>query len=129
MSIGQTESFQGNKIEILEMILKNTDNQLELSWEIYFDNAVYRMTFYNVSRFRVGDLSTPLEVHGFEIINHSQNGWEKDSKYEIRDFEDDCVNFFCECFKTERQGTVSVKERQGTVLCLDKNSTEGGSPC
>ena len=24
-----------------------------------------------------------------------------DSKYEIRDFEDDRVNFFCECFKME----------------------------
>lgn len=101
MNIGQAEVFQGNKIEILEMILKNVDNQLELSWKIYFENAIFRITFYNVSRFRVGEWSIPLEVHGFEIINHSQNGCEKDSTYEIRDFEDDRVNFFCECFKMD----------------------------
>lgn len=104
MNIGQGEIFQGNKIEILEMILKNTDNQLELSWKIIFGNVVYRITFYNISRFSVGDLSAPLEVHGFEIINHSQNGWGKDSTYEIRDFEDDRVNFFCEYFKVQGDG-------------------------
>ena len=109
MNIGQAEIFQGNKIEILEMTLKNMDNQLELSWKINFGNVVYRMTFYNVSRFRVRDLSIPLEVHGFEIINHSQNGWEKGSTCEIQDFEDDRVNFFCEYFKiTEGQGDGSV---------------------
>lgn len=96
MDIGQAEIFQANKVEILEMILKNVDNQLELLWKIHFKNVVYRITYHNVSRFRVRDLSIPLEVHGLEIINHSQNGWEKDSMYEIRDFEDDRVNFFCE---------------------------------
>lgn len=99
MNIGQPEVFQGDKFEILEMILKNVDNQLELSWKIYFKNAIYKITFYNVSGFRVGEFSAPLEVYGFEIIDHSQKGWEKDSTYEIRDFEDDRVNFFCECFK------------------------------
>ena len=99
MNMEKVEIFQGNKIEILEMVLKNVDNQLELSWKIYFENAVFSITFSNVSRFRIGEVSTPLEIHGFEIINHSQNGWEKDFTYEIRDFEDDRVNFFCEYFK------------------------------
>jgi hypothetical protein len=101
MNMGQPEVFQGDKIEILEMILKNVDNQLELSWKIYFKNVIFKITFYNVSRLRVGEFSVPLEVHGFEIINHSQNCWEKDSTYEIRDFEDDRINFFCECFKMD----------------------------
>lgn len=101
MNERQIEIFQGNKIEILEMVLQNVDNQLELSWKIYFENAVFQITFSNVSRLRIGELSMPLEIHGFEIINHSQNGWEKDSAYEIRDFEDDRVNFFCEYFKMD----------------------------
>ena len=99
MNTSQIEVFQGNKIEVVEMTLKNVDNHLELSWRIYFKDIFYRITFYNVSRFRVGEWSAPLEVHGFEIINHSQNSWEKDSIYEICDFEDNCVNFFCEYFK------------------------------
>ena len=100
-NMGKAEIFQGNKIEILEMVLKNVDNRLELSWKIYFENAVYWITFFNVSRFRIGEVSTPLEIHGFEMIDHSQNGWEKDSAYEVRDFEEDCVHFFCEYFKID----------------------------
>lgn len=101
MNMGKIEIFQGNQIEILEMILKRVDNQLELMWKIYFENTVYWITFSNVSRFRIGEVSTPLEIHGFEIINHFQNGWGKDSAYEIRDFEDNRVNFFCEYFKVD----------------------------
>lgn len=83
------------------MILKNVDNQFELSWKLYFNNEIFIITFYNILRFRMENISAPLEVHGFEIINHSQNGWDMDSKYEIRDFEDDCVSFFCEFFKMD----------------------------
>ena len=36
MNMGRVEIFQGNKIAILEMVLKNVDNQLELSWKKYF---------------------------------------------------------------------------------------------
>ena len=99
MSIKQAAIFQGNKIEILEMILKNMDNKFKLSLNICFENVVYSISFYNVSKFRVGELSIPLEVHGFEIINHSQNGWGRDSTYEVRDFEDDLINFFCEYYE------------------------------
>ena len=81
------------------MILKNSDDQLELLWKTFFENAIFRITFYNVSRFRIGELSMPLEVHRFEIINHSKNGWEEDSKYEICDFEDDHVNFFASAIR------------------------------
>ena len=101
MNVRKAVIFQGNKIEILEMGLKNVDNRLELLWKIFFENEFFEITFSNVSRFRIGKVSTPLEIHGFEIINHSQDGWEKDSTYEIRDFEDDRVNFFCESFKID----------------------------
>ena len=101
MSMGKAEVFQGSRIEILEMVLKSVDNQLELSWKTYFENTVRRMTFFNVSRFSIGEVSIPLEIRGFEMISHFQNGWEKDSTYEVRDFEDDRVNFFCECFKID----------------------------
>lgn len=98
---GNIEILSGNRIEILEMKLSHEDNQLVLSWKICVENTILRMTFYNVSRFRIGEVSMPLEIYGFEIIDHSQKGWEKDSAYEIRDFEDDYINFFCEYFETD----------------------------
>ena len=99
MNSKQIDFFQGKKIEILEMNLKKVDNRLELSWLLCLENCFFRITFYNVSRLKIVDFSLPLEIHGFEIINHSQNGWENDSAFEIRDFEDDRVNFFCEYIK------------------------------
>ena len=72
----QAECLNGRKIGILEMTLKSVDNQLELSWKITAANAVYRMVFFNVSRLRLEEISAPIEIHGFEIIDHSQNGWE-----------------------------------------------------
>lgn len=117
MSAEKMNIFQGNKIEILEMILLNVDNTLELSWEIYFENEICKITFNNVSRLRMKNLSIPLEVHGLEIINHSQNGWETDSKYEIRDFEDDCINFFCECF--------TIKEQNAQGKCTGEKTGDG----
>ena len=41
---GKVENFQGNKFEILEMILKNVDDQIELSLKICFENAVFNET-------------------------------------------------------------------------------------
>lgn len=101
MNKRQIDIFPKNRIEILEMILTNVNNQLELSWIFLYETVVRSITFYNVSRFSIRDLSIPLEVHGIEIIDHSQNGWEKDSTYEICDFEDDRVHFFCEYFKMD----------------------------
>lgn len=101
MTMDQTGFFNGRKIQILELFLKNTDNQLEVSLFVRSNNDFFRITFFNVSRFRVGELMVPVEVHGLEIINHSQKGWEKDFKYEIRDFEDDLICFFCESFMVE----------------------------
>ena len=97
----KVENLQGNKIKILELVLKNEGDQLKLSCKIHCKNEVFRITFYNVSRFKIGEVSIPSEIHGFEIINHSKNAWEKDSKYEVRDFEDDRIHFFCECFDTD----------------------------
>jgi len=101
MNIGKIESIQGNKIEILEIVLKNEDNHLELSWKVYFDNVVFVIIFHNVSKFKIGEISIPFEIYGFEIIDHSQDGWEKDFTYEICDFEDGRVKFFCESFEID----------------------------
>lgn len=105
MNIDIFKIIQGEKIEIVEMVLINKNEQLELSWKISLYDLSLKITFYNVSRFRMNNISTPIEIHGFEIINHSQNGWEKDSTYEIHDYEFDNVNFFCEYFKIVQENT------------------------
>ena len=101
MKLNREAVFQGDKLEVLEMTLKNKSNQLELSWKVCFNNTPSRITFCNVSCFQMGEVSSPLEIHGFEIINHSQEGWDKCVTYEIRDFEDSRVSFFCEDYEVD----------------------------
>ena len=107
MNKEQLEIFQGKKIKILEMNLLSVDNKVELTWEIYFENTICKMKFYNVSRLMIENLSPPLEIHGFKIIDYFQNNWEMDSRYEINDFEDNCVNFFCESIERETRNVLN----------------------
>lgn len=99
MNAEQMVIFQGEAIIILEMTVKNSNEQLELSWIVSYKGLIYKMMFYNVSRLRIENMSAPLGLQGFEIINHKKKGWERESAYEIRDFENDHINFFCECFE------------------------------
>ena len=97
MNIDPQNNIHG-KITILEMNLINLNDKLELSCRIFLDNIVTRIVFNNVSRLRIENFSPPLEVQGFEIINHSQDGYTSDSRYEICDYENDSLSFFCENF-------------------------------
>ena len=97
MNIDPQNNIHG-KITILEMNLINLGDNLELTCRIFFDNIVIRIVFNNVSGLKIENFSPPLEVQGLEIINHSQDGYAPDSRHEIRDYENDSINFFCENF-------------------------------
>lgn len=99
MNTGQIiKKLNGKKIEITKMLLRHENDQLVVSWELYCDRKAMSITFYHVSRLSLTSISVPIEVQGFEIIDHSHEGWANDSKYEIRDYEDDCIHFFCDDF-------------------------------
>lgn len=95
MNMDQQINIHG-KITILEMNLTNLNDKLEVSCRIFLDNIITRIVFNNVSGLRIENFSPPLEVQGFEIINHSQDGYASDSRYEICDYENESINFFCE---------------------------------
>lgn len=89
--------------KVLEMLLSNSNDQLDLTLKVLVEGQVRTIEFYNVSRLRMEDVSTPFEVYGFEIVCHSRYGWEKESKYEMRDYEDNRISFFCEDFKIDEE--------------------------
>lgn len=61
----------------------------------------------------MGEVSAPIEIEGFEIVDHSKDGWERDSTYEICDFEDDTIHFLCEYFSMEEQMNRALSRSQG----------------
>ena len=100
MSMINAEMLQGRSVRILDMALTDTGGQLELTWKASLGDTLFQITFHNVSRLSMKDVWSPVEIQGFMTIDHSSsNGWDKDSSYEVRDFEDDLVRFFCESFE------------------------------
>ena len=95
------EIIRGQKVEIIELSVACSNDQINLFLSICVNGTIFDIHFYNVSRLNIQDLSTPMEIHGFEIICNKQKGWEKDSNYTIRDFEDGRINFVCEDFETQ----------------------------
>ena len=97
----EIESLRGKEIEILEMNLTSGDGGLTLTWNMRVDGSLLTAVFRNVSELRFDGLSAPVIIHGFEIVDHTADGWQRNSAYEIRDFEDCLVGFYC--------GEITVK--------------------
>ena len=56
----------------------------------------YALDFKNVHTIDIRSLSFPMIVSGFEIIDHKQDGWDSESRFEILDYEDNVIHFTCE---------------------------------
>lgn len=96
-------ALQGKKIRILELLLKQTEEQLALRLQVSCENITYEICFFNVSCLHIWQLSMPAEIHGFELIDHRKDGWGRHAFYEIHDFEEDLIHFYCEEYRIERR--------------------------
>ena len=71
--------LQGKVIFIIEINLVCVNGTMDLLLKVKYSGESYRLIFRNVSRFSIG--------------------WDKDSRFEIRDFEENKINFYCEEYK------------------------------
>lgn len=95
-------NLRGKEIEILEMNLTSGDGGLTLMWKMRVDGSLLTAVFRNVSELRFDGLSVPVVIHGFGIVDHTADGWQRESAYEIRDFENGIVGFYC--------GEITIKQ-------------------
>ena len=86
--------LNGNIVFIEEFSLSHKENSLELLLIIKFFGKKYCAHFYDVSRVSLDDLSFPMQICGFNLISHKENGWDWSSNYEICDFEDNKIHLF-----------------------------------
>lgn len=54
--------------------------------------------FKNVTSFSLQDVSGIIHISGFEIIDHVDDGWNIENRFEIHDFENDDIYFMCQEF-------------------------------
>ena len=55
--------------------------------------------FENVSKLRMADISYPFRICGFEILDYSSRGYQKDLRFFVNDYEDGKLSFYCENFE------------------------------
>ena len=63
------------------------------------DQNAYFIVFENVSKLQMSDISYPFQICGFEILDCSSRGYQKDSRFFVNDYEDGKLSFFCENFE------------------------------
>lgn len=90
------ERLQGQEIYIESLNLEKQDHKLTLFITVNCKEQTCDLTFRNVSSLNVRDFSYPLQISGFEVIDHLINGWQSDVKYRVHDFEDGILDFYCE---------------------------------
>ena len=63
------------------------------------DQNAYFIVFENVSKLKLSDISYPFQICGFEILDYSSRGYQKDVRFFVNDYEDGKLSFFCENFE------------------------------
>lgn len=76
---------------------QNNDSDEYLEYISNSKNLINKkILFKNVSNFSIKNVYRDMQITGFEILNHKENGWQKEIKYEVKDYEGDKINLFCE---------------------------------
>lgn len=69
---------------------------MDLTLTVNLDNTELQIRFKNVSGITIKEISFPMCVQGFEIIDNQKNGWEGSQRYTVHDFEDETIHFYCQ---------------------------------
>lgn len=54
--------------------------------------------FKNVTDFSLQNVSGIINISGFEILDHKEDGWSIENRYEVHDFENGDIHFMCQEF-------------------------------
>lgn len=77
------------------MCLFEQESQLLIVMNVRSLAEEKRYCFKNVSSFEVAPVSYPIQIMGFQIRDHVKDGWSKEERYEVLDYEDNIIHFFC----------------------------------
>lgn len=93
------ENIQGEEIQITEIDIFREDDQLTLTLRFICNEKFHLVQFHGVSRVNIDQLSFPMKIGGFEILDNAL--WDPESRYRIHDLEEEKIEFYCESIDTE----------------------------
>ncbi|MCI8361941.1 MAG: hypothetical protein HFJ41_02110 [Clostridia bacterium] len=104
-----TEPCSVNIYKIIYEVEKG-QNISNITINTFFKNIVddkeelidLEIKFKNVTNFSLQDSSRIIIISGFEIIDHKEDGWTLENRFEINDFENGNIHFMCQEFKVKQ---------------------------
>ena len=100
MSNNFFSKVDGKSIVIGDFQIEKQDEKLRIKMTcVSEDQNAYFIVFENVSMLKLLDISYPFQICGFEILDYSSRGYQKDSRFFVNDYEDGKLSFFCENFE------------------------------
>ncbi len=78
---------------------------LRCSFDVKQNNTSTNVTghFFNVTNIEISSMGSYIPISGFDIIDHKQDGWMPENRFQVYDYEDDSISFYCESFYFEKE--------------------------
>lgn len=90
----------GKQINVIDFQIIHNDGKLRIKMTcVSEDQNSYLIIFENVSKLKLSEISYPFQICGFEILDYSMRGYQKDTRFFVNDYEDGSLSFFCERFE------------------------------
>lgn len=92
--------IEGKEIIICNLSVEYYEKTLTVKMSCIAENEnAYFVVFENVSKLNLSEISYPFQVCGFEILDYSSRGYQKDTRFYVNDCEDGKISFYCENFE------------------------------
>ncbi|MBQ3489460.1 MAG: hypothetical protein IJA86_02595 [Clostridia bacterium] len=92
--------IDGKSITVQDFLIEHEEETLTVKITCITENQnSYFIIFENVSKLKLSEISYPFQICGFEILDYSSHGYQKDNRFFVNDYEDGTLSFYCENFE------------------------------
>ena len=93
-------NIDGKSIIVCDFSIEHNDEKLAVKMScVSEDQNTYYIVFENVSKLKLLEISYPFQLCGFEIVDYSSRGYQKDIRFFVNDYENGNLSFYCENFE------------------------------
>ena len=95
------ERFQGKECFIYNLNLSFDQDRHNLIMKLHMKTTELEaiLIMYNVSNIKMNLIHSEFSIEGFEIIDNSSNGWSKEVRYCLNDFESGALKLYFERYE------------------------------
>ena len=86
----------GTLLHITEILISEDDKKVNMVITLCVNDKDRILRFENVSSIKMSSFSYPMVIGSMEIVDHKDDGWSIEKRFEVKDYEEGSLSFFCE---------------------------------